>query len=151
MSTMRANHIACAALPMCGLAFAEAERYLPTFIEQHLEPTLEECGLSQDSINIRMTGCPNGCGRPFLGEIAFIGKAPGVYNMYLGASHNGDRVNKLYKQSLNEQQMRDECVPMIREYAKSRNAGEWFGDWVIRAGIIKPTLEGKDFWEHVSL
>merc|ERR1712031_18002 len=133
-STMRANHIACAALPMCGLAFAEAERYLPTFIEQHLEPTLEECGLSQDSINIRMTSCPNGCGRPFLGEIAFIGKAPGV--------------NKLYKQSLNEQQMRDECVPMIREYAKSRNAGEWFGDWVIRAGIIKPTLEGKDFWEH---
>lgn len=139
-SGMRLNSIACAALPFCGLAFAEAERYLPTLIGK-IEDILVENGLRDDAIVIRMTGCPNGCGRPYLGEIGFVGRSPGIYNMYLGAGFTGDRLNKLYKEALDETQILQELAPIIKDYAQNRtSAEEKFGDFVIRAGYIKACL-----------
>jgi sulfite reductase (NADPH) hemoprotein beta-component len=92
-----------------------------------------------------MTGCPNGCARPFLGEIAFVGKAPGKYNLYLGASFKGDRLNKLYRENINEQQILDELSPLFKDYATLRNQGEYFGDFVIRAGYVASVENGLDF------
>ncbi|POM58998.1 Sulfite reductase (NADPH) hemoprotein, beta-component [Phytophthora palmivora] len=152
-SGMRLNSIACAALPMCGLAFAEAERYLPSLITK-IEDMLEANGLRDDAIVIRMTGCPNGCGRPYLGEIGFVGRSPGIYNMYLGAGFAGDRLNKLYKEAVDEAQILEELEPIIKDYAENRDQGEKFGDYVTRAGYVKacraaPLIEnrapGEDF------
>lgn len=143
---LRLNAMACVALPTCGLAMAESERYLPTLVTK-LEETIEEAGLRDDAITIRMTGCPNGCARPYLAEIAFVGKAPGAYNLYLGGGHKGERLNKLYRESLKEDQILEEVRPIIRRYAKERNEGEAFGDWVIRAGYVKATTAGKNFHE----
>ncbi|CAH0489787.1 unnamed protein product [Peronospora farinosa] len=138
-SGMRLNSIACAALPMCGLAFAEAERYLPSLVTK-IEDILETNGLRDDAIVIRMTGCPNGCARPYLGEIGFVGRSPGIYNMYLGAGFAGDRLNKLYKEALDEAQILEELEPIIKDYAENRNEGEKFGDFVIRADYVKACL-----------
>ncbi|KAF7729462.1 hypothetical protein EC973_004442 [Apophysomyces ossiformis] len=143
-SGLRLNAMACVALPTCGLAMAESERYLPTLVS-HLESTIEEAGLHDDAITIRMTGCPNGCARPYLAELAFVGKAPGAYNVYLGGSHKGERLNKLYKESLREEEILAEVRPIIKRYALERNEGESFGDWVIRAGYVKKTITGLDF------
>lgn len=143
-SKLRQNSIACAALPYCGLAFAEAERYLPVFIDK-LDKVLEQYGLQQDDISIRMTGCPNGCGRPFLAEIGLVGRAPGVYNLYLGASFTGQRLNKLYKEMLNEEQIIETLSPILKDYAESRNTNEHFGDFVIRKGYIKAVESGLTF------
>ncbi|KAF9927213.1 hypothetical protein FBU30_003429 [Linnemannia zychae] len=138
------NSMACVAFPTCSLAMAESERYLPSLV-QLLESTLEEVGLRDDAITIRMTGCPNGCARPYVAEIAFVGKAFGAYNVYLGGGHHGERLNKLYKESLTEPEIVAELKPMIRRYAAERLEGEHFGDFVIRVGIIKATLSGKTF------
>ncbi|KAG0242548.1 hypothetical protein BGW41_003906 [Actinomortierella wolfii] len=138
------NAMACVAFPTCGLAMAESERYLPSLVTL-LESTLEECGLRDDAITIRMTGCPNGCARPYVAEIAFVGKAYGAYNVYLGGGHHGQRLNKLYKESLTEAEIVAELKPMIKRYATERHEGEHFGDWVIRAGIVKETTAGKNF------
>eukprot|EP00294_Goniomonas_avonlea_P004767 CAMPEP_0114569992 /NCGR_PEP_ID=MMETSP0114-20121206/16950_1 /TAXON_ID=31324 /ORGANISM="Goniomonas sp, Strain m" /LENGTH=84 /DNA_ID=CAMNT_0001756965 /DNA_START=12 /DNA_END=263 /DNA_ORIENTATION=- len=83
-----------------------------------------------------MTGCPNGCARPYIAEIAFVGRSPGIYNLYLGAAHDGTRLNKLYKAAVNEEQILTILAPMIQSYATDRKKGEWFGDYVIRAGIV---------------
>ncbi|KAG0046896.1 hypothetical protein BGZ83_007946 [Gryganskiella cystojenkinii] len=138
------NSMACVAFPTCSLAMAESERYLPSLVEK-FESTLEEVGLRDDAITIRMTGCPNGCARPYVAEIAFVGKAFGAYNVYLGGGHHGQRLNKLYKESLTEPEIVAELTPMIRRYAHERQDGEHFGDFVIRVGIIKATLSGKTF------
>lgn len=148
-SVLRRASMACVAFPTCALAMAESERYLPELITK-LDDVMRDAGLKDDAIVIRMTGCPNGCARPYLGEIAFTGKAPGKYNLYLGASFNGDRMNKLYRENINEAEILDELTPMIQRYAEERKYGEHFGDFVIRAGIIKPTLEGRFFHEHVG-
>jgi len=147
-SALRLNSIACVALPTCGLSLAEAERYLPTAVT-NLEEVLEECGLRHDAITIRMTGCPNGCGRPFLSEIAFVGRAPGKYNLYLGGGHAGDRLNKLYREAITREEIVTILKPIIQDYAKTREEGEKFGDFVIRAGYISATENGKDF--HANL
>jgi sulfite reductase (NADPH) hemoprotein beta-component len=138
-SAMRLNSIACAALPFCGLAFSEAERYLPVLITK-IEDILLANGLRDDAIVIRMTGCPNGCGRPYLGEIGFVGRAPGIYNLYLGAGFAGDRLNKLYKEAVDEEQILAELAPIIKNYAENRNPNEKFGDFVIRQGYVKACL-----------
>ncbi|KAF9190212.1 hypothetical protein BGZ51_008843 [Haplosporangium sp. Z 767] len=138
------NSMACVAFPTCSLAMAESERYLPSLVGL-LESTIEEVGLRDDAITIRMTGCPNGCARPYVAEIAFVGKAFGAYNVYLGGGHHGERLNKLYKESLTEPEIVAELTPMIRRYAAERLDGEHFGDFVIRVGIIKATLSGKTF------
>ncbi|HEX3010005.1 MAG TPA: NADPH-dependent assimilatory sulfite reductase hemoprotein subunit, partial [Bacteroidales bacterium] len=106
-SGLRLNSLACASLPLCPLAFAEAERYLPSLIDK-IELTLREMKLQNEEISIRMTGCPNGCARPYLGEIGLVGRAPGKYNLYLGASFTGTRLNKLYKEMLDEQGILEE-------------------------------------------
>ncbi len=143
-TALRRNSLACVALNSCALAFAEAERYLPSLIDK-LDVVIKESGLQDDAIVIRMTGCPNGCARPYLGEIGFIGRAPGRYNLYLGAGFTGDRLNKLYKEMLNEEEILAELTPIIRRYARYRALGERFGDYVIKAGYVKATKHGKDF------
>lgn len=148
-SGMRLSSSACVAFPTCGLAMAESERYLPVLISK-LEGTLEEAGLRQDSIVMRMTGCPNGCARPWLAEVAFVGKAYGAYNMYLGGGYHGQRLNKLYRSSIKEDEILDIMKPMIKHYAKERNDGEHFGDFVIRKGYINETTHGTNFHENVS-
>ncbi|WP_028548021.1 assimilatory sulfite reductase (NADPH) hemoprotein subunit [Paenibacillus sp. UNC451MF] len=144
LSALRRSALSCVALPTCGLAMAEAERYLPTLVEK-LEPILEEVGLRDKEINIRMTGCPNGCARPALGEIAFIGKSPGKYNMYMGAGFSGDRLSKLYRENIGEEEIIDVLKPMIQHFASDRNQGEHFGDFVIRTGYVKAVTSGLDF------
>jgi len=143
-TAMRKNSIACTALNTCTLAFAEAERYLPDLIDQ-LDTILHKLKLQNDSISIRMTGCPNGCGRPYLGEIGLVGRAVGRYNLYLGASHNGERLNKLYKEMLNESEILSTLEPILKDYADTKLKGEHFGDFVIRKNYVKETTHGKNF------
>ena len=145
---LRLNSMACVALPTCGLALAESERYLPSLISE-LDQIIEECGLRESEIVIRMTGCPNGCARPYLGEIGFVGRAPGKYNIYLGAAFDGSRLNKLYKPSVKSEEIVNELAPIIRRYATERREGERFGDFTIRAGYVKPTTEGRLFHEEI--
>lgn len=143
-SALRRNSMACVALPTCGLAMAESERYLPELLDK-LDLMLEEAGLRDEDIVIRMTGCPNGCARPALAELAFIGKAPGKYNMYLGGSFTGDRLSKLYKENIGETEILGTLGPIFNRYAKERESGEHFGDFVIRAGYVPAVLDGRDF------
>jgi sulfite reductase (NADPH) hemoprotein beta-component len=148
-SGMRLSSSACVAFPTCGLAMAESERYLPELITK-LEDTLEENGLRQESIVMRMTGCPNGCARPWLAEVAFVGKAYGAYNMYLGGGYHGQRLNKLYRSSIKEDEILEIMKPMIKQFATERNDGEHFGDFVIRKGYINETTHGTNFHDNVS-
>lgn len=148
-SGLRLSSSACVAFPTCGLAMAESERYLPELITK-LEGCLEENGLKQDSIVMRMTGCPNGCARPWLAEVAFVGKAFGAYNMYLGGGYHGQRLNKLYRSSIKEDEILAIMKPLLKRYALEREEGEHFGDFCIRAGVIVATKEGRDFHDNVS-
>ncbi|MBG9884628.1 sulfite reductase [Bacillus paralicheniformis] len=143
-TALRRSSIACVALPTCGLAMAEAERYLPKLIDK-IDEIIEETGLKNEEITIRMTGCPNGCARHALGEIGFIGKAPGKYNMYLGAAFDGSRLSKMYRENIGEEEILKELRDILPRYAKERNEGEHFGDFVIRAGIVKETTDGTNF------
>jgi sulfite reductase (NADPH) hemoprotein beta-component len=149
-SGMRRNSISCVALPTCGLALAESERFLPELITS-LEGSLDKAGLRNDDIVIRMTGCPNGCGRPYMAEIGFVGRAPGLYNLYLGAAHDGTRLNKLYAQDVGKARIVELLEPLFLRYAKERETGESFGDFVIRAGVVKATLGGNTFHSDVTL
>ncbi|OLL22452.1 Sulfite reductase [NADPH] hemoprotein beta-component [Neolecta irregularis DAH-3] len=150
-SGLRLSSSSCVlvALPTCGLAMAESERYLPLLVSK-VENILEEEGLRHDSIVMRMTGCPNGCARPWVAEIAFVGKAPDTYNMYLGGGYYGQRLNKLFKASISEEQILESLKPLIKKYATERKYGERFGDWTIRAGVIQATLNGQDFHNGVA-
>jgi sulfite reductase (NADPH) hemoprotein beta-component len=150
LSGMRLNSLACVALPVCGMAFAEAERYLPSLLDK-LELELEKLGLIDDEIIIRMTGCANGCARPFLGEIALVGKAPDRYNLYLGAGFSGDRLNKLYAEMLSEDEILGLLIPILKHYSEARLKGERFGSFVIRTGYVKETHVGLDFHKDLSL
>ncbi|SCU24195.1 sulfite reductase subunit beta [Staphylococcus xylosus] len=141
---LRRNSMACVAFPTCGLAMAESERYLPSLISK-IENLLDESGLNEEEITIRMTGCPNGCARPALAEIAFIGKGPGKYNMYLGGGFTGDRLNKIYKENIGEAEILESLKPILIQYAKERNEGEHFGDFVVRAGIVEEVRDGQTF------
>ncbi len=130
-SALRKNMVACVALPTCGLALAEAQRYLPSLIDK-IEPLLAKYELSDEKIIIRMTGCPNGCGRPYTAEIGFVGTAPGRYNMHLGADHEGTRLNRLYKENLDETAILSELDILFHLYRKNRVNGETFGDFSFR-------------------
>lgn len=143
-SAMRLNSMACVALPTCGLALAESQRYLPDLITE-LETVLENAGLRHDEITIRMTGCPNGCARPYIAEIGFVGRAPGKYNLYLGGGFHGERLSKLYAPSVKGNESTEILRPIIEDYAKNREKGERFGDFTIRAGYVKKTENGRDF------
>lgn len=141
---LKRNSMACVAFPTCGLAMAESERYLPSLISK-IEDLLDEAGVNEEEITIRMTGCPNGCARPALAEIAFIGKGPDKYNMYLGGGFKGDRLNKLYKENIGEAEILSSLKPILIDYGKEKHEGEHFGDFVIRKGVVKKTHEGRDF------
>jgi len=143
-SALRLNSMACVAMPTCGLALAESERQLPDIITK-LETAIEESGLRDDAISIRMTGCPNGCVRPYLGEIGLVGRSPGKYNIYLGAKLDGTRLNKLYRKADTVDEVIEELSPIIRRYATERESGEEFGDFVIRKEYVKATLAGREF------
>ncbi len=147
VSGLALNAMSCVALPTCGLALAESERYLPDLVAL-LETELEAAGLRADAIVLRITGCPNGCGRPYLAEIGFVGRAPGKYNIYLGAAFNGSRLNTLYKASVPVDEIVPLLGPIIRRYAVERTPHERFGDFVIRAGYVTPTFTPHDFHEE---
>ncbi|PNS09394.1 assimilatory sulfite reductase (NADPH) hemoprotein subunit [Solilutibacter silvestris] len=134
-SPLRRNAIACVALPTCGLAMAEAERYLPDFLTR-FETLLAAHGLAGQAINLRISGCPNGCSRPYLGEIALVGKAPGRYNLMLGADHRGERLNTLYRENIDEAAILAALDPLLARYAVEREHDEYFGDFLVRAGIV---------------
>ena len=149
LSGLRRNALACVALPTCGLALAESERYLPDLISR-LEDALDRVGLGQDDITIRMTGCPNGCARPYLSEIGLVGRSPGIYNLYLGGAFDGRRLNKLYRKDVDDDAIVASLAPLFQEYAEHRSAGERFGDYAIRAGHVRPTRSGNTFHDDVA-
>jgi sulfite reductase (NADPH) hemoprotein beta-component len=130
-SLLRRASMACVALPTCGLALAEAERYLPGLITR-LEGLLAEVGLSGQEITVRMTGCPNGCARPYMAEIGFVGKAPGRYQVWLGGNETSTRLNRLYRDTVKDPDIVAELRPLFVRYAQERLPGERFGDWVAR-------------------
>ncbi|MEY2907174.1 MAG: hypothetical protein RLZZ408_1645 [Verrucomicrobiota bacterium] len=130
-SSLRLNALSCVALPTCGLALAESERALPEIL-QKFETVLDEAGLREDAISLRITGCPNGCARPYLAEIGFVGKAPGKYALYLGAKYNGTRLNRLFSPSITIDDAVSTLAPIIKRYAKERRDDEGFGDFCDR-------------------
>lgn len=144
------NSMACVAFPTCPLAMAEAERYLPSLVE-NVEQLLVKHGIAEEHIILRVTGCPNGCGRAMLAEIGLVGKGPGKYNMYLGGNTGGTRIPKLYQENLNENEILTTIDELIARWVKDRqldNSGntEAFGDFVIRAGIVKEVvISARDF------
>lgn len=145
ITATRGHSIACVALPTCALAMAEAERYFPEFID-HVDALQAKHAIGEQAIVVRMTGCPNGCARPFAAEIGFVGKAPGRYNMYLGASFEGTRLNKMYRENIQEVEILSELDALFGRYAAEREIGESFGDFTVRAGIVKPVLDAaRDF------
>jgi sulfite reductase (NADPH) hemoprotein beta-component len=131
ISPIRQSSMACVALPTCPLALAEAQRYLPELVTK-IEPILAKHGLSDDDVSIRMTGCPNGCGRPYVAELGFIGTAAEQYNFMLGGDRYGLRLNKLYKEKLSEQEILEEVDNLFAQYVKEKQAGEHFGDFAYR-------------------
>jgi sulfite reductase (NADPH) hemoprotein beta-component len=135
-SALRRQALACVALPTCGLAMAEAERYLPALLER-IEALLQRHGLVDAPILLRVSGCPNGCSRPYLGEIALVGRAPGRYDLRLGADARGQRLNRRYRENLDEAQILDALEPLLARYAGERGDGEGFGDFLLRAGVIE--------------
>ena len=141
--------MACVALPTCGLALAESERYLPDLITR-LEDEMERFGLRDEEITIRMTGCPNGCARPYVSEIGLVGRTPGIYNLYLGGAHEGTRLNKLHRRDVDGDTIVAELSLLFESYAKKRGRDERFGDYLIRTGVVKETTAGLNFHDNLS-
>ncbi len=148
VSALRRNAMACVALPTCGLALAESERFLPDLIGS-LEQAAAAAGLTDDEIIIRMTGCPNGCARPYLAEIGLVGVRPGIYNLYLGGAFDGSRLSKLYRREIGEDAIMAALRPLFAAYASGRVPGEHFADFVIRTGVVRATTAGNRF--HADL
>ena len=130
-SVLHAASMACPSLPTCGLALAESERMLPGLIDR-IEKLCAEVGLTNEEIIIRSTGCPNGCVRPYMAELAFVGKAPGRYQVWLGGNASGTRLNRVWKDVMKEAELETELRPVLVRFAKERNTGERFGDWCDR-------------------
>lgn len=127
--------LACVALPTCPLAMAEAERYLPA-ASTALHGLLEKHGLGAEPVLFRISGCPNGCSRPYLAEIALVGKAPGRYNLHLGGGQSGLRLNRLYRENVDEQGFLDALDPLFAAWARERQPREGFGDFLQRSGAL---------------
>jgi sulfite reductase (NADPH) hemoprotein beta-component len=143
-SGLRLNSMACVALPTCGLAMAESERYLPALLTK-IDAILESHQLTDDPITLRMTGCPNGCARPYIAEIGLTGRAPGKYNLYLGGGFHGQRLNKMYLENVGEAAILEALDQTLGHYARDREPGERFGDFAIRAGYVAEVHEGRHF------
>lgn len=137
-SLLRLNSMACVAFPTCGLAMAESERYLPSLLDK-LEPMLVRHGLAETPITLRMSGCPNGCSRPYVAEIALTGRAPGKYNLYVGGGFHGERLNALIAENIGEAQILATLDALFAQYAAGRTANEHFGDFVVRTSAAAST------------
>ncbi|HXE67017.1 MAG TPA: NADPH-dependent assimilatory sulfite reductase hemoprotein subunit [Rhodanobacteraceae bacterium] len=138
-SRLALNTIACVALPTCGLAMAESERWMPAFLPK-LQALLDKHGVCNEPIDLRISGCPNGCSRPYLAEVALVGKAPGRYNLMLGGDHRGQRMNALYRENITEPDILDVLDELLARFATEREAGERFGDFMARTGVVTPPL-----------
>jgi sulfite reductase (NADPH) hemoprotein beta-component len=132
ISALRKNAISCVALPTCPLALAEAQRYLPTLISK-IEPLLEKHGLAEENIITRMTGCPNGCARPYAAEIGWVGTGPGRYNLHIGGDREGTRLNTKYREQLDETGILETLDDLFDQYHKNKTRHESFGDFAQRA------------------
>jgi sulfite reductase (NADPH) hemoprotein beta-component len=148
-SPLRLHSLACVAMPTCALAMAESERYLPSLIDR-LESEMEQAGIADQAITIRMTGCPNGCARPYLAEIGLVGKAPGRYNLYLGAGFGGDRLNSPLLDNADEGEIISKLAALFRRFAAERQDQERFGDFVIRTGVVREIREGRCFQRELE-
>ncbi len=135
LTPLRQNALACVGFPTCGLAMAESERYLPELIGR-IETLLQKHGLSQQAITLRMTGCPNGCARPYLAEIGLVGKGPGLYNLHLGAAFNGTRMNSLFRESVQEAEVLQVLDRLFADYVADKTGTEHFGDFLLRQGLL---------------
>lgn len=146
ITPQREASMACVSLPTCPLAMAEAERFLPSFIDQ-IDGLMAKHGLSKDAIVLRITGCPNGCGRAMLAEIGLVGKALGRYNLYTGGNREGTRIPRLYRENITEAEILAIIDEWLATWAQTRLEGESFGDFAIRQGIVQPVLNApRDFW-----
>lgn len=141
-SPLRLNSMACVAFPTCGLAMAESERYLPTLIDK-LDSELKRHGLGEEPITIRMTGCPNGCARPYIAEIGLVGKGPGRYTLFLGAGFAGGRLGAPYLDNANEEEVLGALSPLFERFARDRNEAEHFGDFLVRSGAVREITAGR--------
>jgi sulfite reductase (NADPH) hemoprotein beta-component len=130
-TVLRRGSMACVALPTCGLAVAESERYLPKLVVR-IEDLMSEVGIPGEEILIRMTGCPNGCARPYTAEIGFVGRSLGLYEIWLGGNETGTRLNRMYKDNVKDADIIGELRPLLARYAAEREGGERFGDWCAR-------------------
>jgi sulfite reductase (NADPH) hemoprotein beta-component len=148
-SPIRLASIACVALPTCPQAMAEAERYFPQLLSR-IEDIANRYGIDRQAIVIRMTGCPNGCARPYVAEIGLVGKGPGRYNLQLGGDGSGLRLNRLYRKNLNEGELLKALDELFRLYAEKRAAKERFGDFVIRYGLVKPVINPAEDYHDAS-
>ncbi len=142
VSEQRKNSMACVSFPTCPLAMAEAERFLPGFVTE-VEGLLDKHELAGEHIILRVTGCPNGCGRAMLAEVGLVGKGPGRYNLHLGGNKAGTRVPKMYKENITDKQILEELDSLIGLWAKERQENEVFGDFVIRKGIVPEVVVSK--------
>lgn len=146
VTPQRENSMACVSLPTCPLAMAEAERFLPQFTDK-VDALFAKHGLSQEHIVLRITGCPNGCGRAMIAEIGLVGKAVGRYNLYTGGNREGTRIPRLFKENITEEEILEIIDGWLSQWAKGRLNNEGFGDFAVRTGIVKPVLDApRDFW-----
>ncbi len=151
VTPQRENSMACVAFPTCPLAMAEAERFLPSFVSK-VEGIMHQHGVGQEHIVLRVTGCPNGCGRALLAELGLVGKAPGRYNLHIGGNREGTRIPRMYRENINEGEILACIDELVARWATERQADEGFGDFVIRAGIIKAVVDpARDFWESEAV
>ena len=134
LSAVRRNSMACPALPTCGLALTEAERLLPSVIDE-VETIAANLGLEKDVFSIRMTGCPNGCARPYVADIGLVGRTVGKYNIYLGGNLEGTRMNQLYRELVPSKELAQEIEVILKSYVVQRLPNERLGDWADRVGI----------------
>jgi sulfite reductase (NADPH) hemoprotein beta-component len=136
-SVIERHAMACVALPTCGLAMAEAERYLPALVAK-LDALMGACGVGGEPLVVRVSGCPNGCSRPYVAEVALTGRALGRYNLWLGGGYHGERLARLYRENIDEATILGVLEPLLRRWAAERGPGERFGDFVHRVGVIPP-------------
>ncbi len=147
VTPQRENSMACVAFPTCPLAMAEAERFLPSFVSK-VEEIMHRHGVGEEHIVLRVTGCPNGCGRAMLAELGLVGKAPGRYNLHIGGNRIGTRIPRMYRENITEIEILASIDELVARWASERTADEGFGDFVIRAGIVKPVVDpARDFWD----
>ncbi|MEY8709923.1 sulfite reductase subunit beta [Mangrovibacter phragmitis] len=147
VTPQRENAMACVSFPTCPLAMAEAERFLPGFVDQ-VDGIMAKHGMSDEHIVLRVTGCPNGCGRALLAEVGLIGKAPGRYNLYIGGNRTGTRIPRMYRENITDAEIVSIMDTLVGQWAEQRESDEGFGDFAVRTGIVRPVLDpARDFWE----